>query len=448
MKKIAIACQGGGSHTAFTAGVLSGLLTSGQHGDDFRIIALSGTSGGAICAGIAWSCLLHDRKKDLSTAEQQARGKKAAHTLEAFWVHVACEPTPLLFDGASSPRQPLHPHLATILPYWRLGPFNWMDALANTQWQLQANLNPLGESQCRVLSKLTRKRMEHFLNWHLPLTAIGNRNLLSQVPKLRVGAANICEGWSEPIKMEDHPAAEFHNVLLASASIPPLFLPTKVEHNWYWDGLFAHNPPVECLANPTDVRGTDRPDANDIPDEIWVIQVNPEKRAQPPRTAAQLVDRRNELIGNLTLYSELYHIDAMNWLIKEQPSLRKCYKIIKLRIVSLDEDLSYASKYDRSRELLDRLFRKGQIEASKFLRDQPEWSVRDAKGHPVQGVHMAARAGARVAGSTTDEPNLSGCYAPCAYKALCSAFPNHFDICQEELFDIGQRYFETCPAPG
>src|SRR4051812_49746986 len=50
MSTVAIACQGGGSHTAFTGGVLQRLLADGQH----RIVALSGSSGGAVCALLAW----------------------------------------------------------------------------------------------------------------------------------------------------------------------------------------------------------------------------------------------------------------------------------------------------------------------------------------------------------------------------------------------------------
>src|SRR5512133_1126041 len=46
MRTVAIACQGGGSHTAFTGGVLQRLLVDGNH----RVVALSGTSGGAVCA--------------------------------------------------------------------------------------------------------------------------------------------------------------------------------------------------------------------------------------------------------------------------------------------------------------------------------------------------------------------------------------------------------------
>ena len=55
-KRVAIACQGGGSHTAFTAGALKRLLRD----DRYEVVALSGTSGGAICALLAWYALLEN----------------------------------------------------------------------------------------------------------------------------------------------------------------------------------------------------------------------------------------------------------------------------------------------------------------------------------------------------------------------------------------------------
>ena len=51
--KIAIACQGGGSQTAFTAGALKTLCEAGI-GDEFEIVGISGTSGGAVCATLLW----------------------------------------------------------------------------------------------------------------------------------------------------------------------------------------------------------------------------------------------------------------------------------------------------------------------------------------------------------------------------------------------------------
>src|ERR671917_690601 len=58
-RRVAIACQGGGSHTAFTAGALKKLLQEkGAEGHEYEIVALSGTSGGSICALLVW-CGFH-----------------------------------------------------------------------------------------------------------------------------------------------------------------------------------------------------------------------------------------------------------------------------------------------------------------------------------------------------------------------------------------------------
>ncbi len=67
-KRVAIACQGGGSHTAFTAGVLKRILK-----ENINIVALSGTSGGAICALAAWYGLLMNNKN------------KSIEALDNFW---------------------------------------------------------------------------------------------------------------------------------------------------------------------------------------------------------------------------------------------------------------------------------------------------------------------------------------------------------------------------
>ena len=54
--KVAIACQGGGSQTAFTAGVLKAIFEN-QIQNHFDIVSLSGTSGGAICSFYIWYAL-------------------------------------------------------------------------------------------------------------------------------------------------------------------------------------------------------------------------------------------------------------------------------------------------------------------------------------------------------------------------------------------------------
>ncbi len=56
-KKIAIACQGGGSQTAFTAGVLKSFFENNVH-EKKEIVSLSGTSGGAVCATLSWYSMI------------------------------------------------------------------------------------------------------------------------------------------------------------------------------------------------------------------------------------------------------------------------------------------------------------------------------------------------------------------------------------------------------
>ena len=63
--RVAIACQGGGSHTAFTAGVLGRLLQPDVMADH-EVVALRGTSGGAICALLAWSALVDGEPERLN----------------------------------------------------------------------------------------------------------------------------------------------------------------------------------------------------------------------------------------------------------------------------------------------------------------------------------------------------------------------------------------------
>ena len=72
---MAIACQGGGSHTAFTAGVLSRLFDGPELDrlDGYEVVGLSGTSGGAVCALMAW------------TALRDGDRRKARALLDGFW---------------------------------------------------------------------------------------------------------------------------------------------------------------------------------------------------------------------------------------------------------------------------------------------------------------------------------------------------------------------------
>ena len=70
--RIALAFQGGGSHTAFTAGVVARLVARGAF-DRHEIVAVSGTSGGAINALLTYAAL------------REGSPDRVPERLEAFW---------------------------------------------------------------------------------------------------------------------------------------------------------------------------------------------------------------------------------------------------------------------------------------------------------------------------------------------------------------------------
>src|SRR5258708_32979045 len=69
-KRIAIACQGGGSQCAFIAGALKALFAQNVH-RRFNVVGLSGTSGGAITAALAWAGMLKQAHGDATPIEDR-----------------------------------------------------------------------------------------------------------------------------------------------------------------------------------------------------------------------------------------------------------------------------------------------------------------------------------------------------------------------------------------
>lgn len=318
-KTIAIACQGGGSHTAFTGGVLQALLRN-LNPSEHRIIGLSGTSGGALCATIAWYSLLLDNP---------GRG---AELLEAFWHDMSAKKLPdSVFNSFLVWLQRSSGYLALpeISPY-----------------QL-----PSGGQE--VLADAIQRHVDFA---QLP-------NLIgASSPRLLVGAVDVLSGQFT-VFHSHHPEAEKRitpEALLASAAIPELFRAVRVGHGLYWDGLFSQNPPVRGFLAGEQSRA-------DKPDEIWIIQINPEQRRQEPKLSSEITDRRNELAGNLSLNQELFFVDQTNkWLAKGWLSAEH-FKPVTVRHIPLKRELDYPSKLDRSPAFINSLLVEGQREGLAFL---------------------------------------------------------------------------------
>ena len=362
--RVAIACQGGGSHTAFTAGALKRLLQD----ERYEFVALSGTSGGAVCALLAWYALIEHGKGENGASKAAS---KAGRLLEKFWLE----------DNAAreAPER--------LLNDWLVG---WL------RWQQVTGF--LVESSPNAFSDYWQNKLRSILEDNVPFEDI-DQMVGPASPKLFVGAVNVLNGEfktfgshrrenSSWVFNDDPEDGIGVDAVLASAAIPPIFRSVPVGDGVYWDGLFSQNPPVRELL---DTR----------PDEVWVIQINPNSLAPRPKdpvpgdeptSVVDIIDRRNELSGNLSLNQELRYVEKMNELVedlgKEGPEgkrLRvrrgKVYKPVVVRQIEMSRPLGAASKLDRSLSFIRKMMRYGERRADEFfgaLAFEEAWASGDA----------------------------------------------------------------------
>ncbi|MEN6623160.1 MAG: patatin-like phospholipase family protein [Smithella sp.] len=352
--KVAIACQGGGSQTAFTAGVLKALFEN-KIQDHFNIVSLSGTSGGALCAFFIWYAL---KKGDECMWKRMIdfwKDNTAQSFQERFFNYFVISMLEMTSRG-SIPQfnlSPSSPLLKACLSFATLG----------------------------MRSRFTD--LKEMLECHIDPLELASWNAQSEPPILILGACNILTGklrkfnsYQEPIRIEH---------LLASACIPNVFPAVIIDDMAYWDGIFSDNPPIKSFLMP-DLVGP-----GNIPQEIWVIKINPTRRDKIPATPSDIVDRRNELEGNVSLFQNLRAIENIKLLysrnafrdeylteldmkepvkfpksFSEDPDLPYHIPMIEMS-EELAQSINYVSKLDRSPEHVRRLIQDGEKQGQKFI---------------------------------------------------------------------------------
>ena len=345
-KRIAIACQGGGSQCAFVAGALGTLLADGvQHRS--RIVGLSGTSGGAITAALAWVGLLE---------EARGGGMPIQDRIIGCWKDLSAQtPQEIFFDRFCL--MALRMTEMGLLPSFASSP-----ASAAFQFWSRAVSRLMGRPEFTDLGAVLAK---HVPFAELP-TLVGPES-----PALLVGAADVLEGT---FKVFSSKRGEITlESVLASAAIPTLFPAVWVSGHAYWDGIFSSNPPIlDFLRKPQMGEGT-------FPNEIWIIQVNRVRADTVPELPSDIFDRRNHLSGNLSLQHELQVVDIFNVLSARgglTDELRAHFGVgasetIAVRFIRMSDELmrslDYPSKLTRQPDHIDRLIADGVAQAKAFL---------------------------------------------------------------------------------
>ena len=314
-----LALQGGGSHGAFTWGVLDRLLQD----ETLPISAVSGTSAGALNAAV------------LASGWAQGGRLGARQALAAFWQAVsgqsACfgsTPTPLTL-GADLSRYNLNTNPAFV---W----FNSVFRLFTPQ-----QLNPLGLDPLR---DIVRRHVDPQALARSPLAVF-------------VTATSVRTG--QPRVFDNRDNADLGlDALLASACLPTLFKPVVIDGEPFWDGGYSGNPSLWPL-----VYGTEALD-------LLLVRINPLQRPQPPRTAEEITERVGEITFNAGLVSELRAIAFVQKLVEEGRVDPGVYKNLRLHMVADDAALAPlqpSSKLNTAPDFLRQLHALGVAAAERWL---------------------------------------------------------------------------------
>ena len=244
-----LALQGGGSHGAFTWGVLDRLIEEPW----LRIEAISGTSAGAMNAALVadgWT-------------QGGAAGARAA--LDAYWRRVS----------QAAAFSPLQPSLFDrLMGRWTIDTspaYVVMDLMGRLLSPY--DLNPLALNPLRAI-----------------LAENINFERLANAPiRLFITATNVRTGRGRIFRNAEITA----DVLLASACLPTMFQAIEIDGEPYWDGGYSGNPTLTPLVRESDAHDT------------ILVQINPRERPELPRTANEILNRLNEISFNSPLMKEL-----------------------------------------------------------------------------------------------------------------------------------------------
>ena len=314
-KMIKLALQGGGSHGAFTWGVLDRLLED----ERLRIGGVSGTSAGAMNA--------------VALADGMARGgpAEARECLERFWaaVSAAAQYSPIrrspidLFMGNwsldASPAYIMMDILSRVCSPYELNPWD---------------LNPLRDVVARCID----------------FDRVNDRSGV----KLFLTATNVRTGRPKVFRQ---PGITL-DCVMASACLPFLFKAVEIDGESYWDGGYMGNPALFPLVDECEVG------------DLVLIQINPFYRPDVPRTARDIQNRLNEITFNAALLKELRSLAFLWEVIHHEKLERERYRDTRVHAIH-DEGtmlgLGVSSKLNAEWAFLTYLRDQGRKAADSWL---------------------------------------------------------------------------------
>lgn len=316
MKTINLALQGGGAHGAYSWGVIERFLEE----EDITIEAISGTSAGAMNAAVL-------------VAGYEENGRDGAkEMLEIFWKKVS--DATAFSPMAKSPWE-------RMLTGWNMDgspTYHFLDMMSRVFSPYEynpLNVNPLRMILDDVLGKHDFKQKTDM--------------------KCFVTATHVASGQARVFGCEEITT----DVLLASSCLPMMFQAVQIDGEDYWDGGYMGNPAIWPLIYHSDCN------------DVVLVQINPIHSEQTPKTAADIINRLNEITFNSSLIAEMRAIDFVSRLIHDgKLEEGGHYRDMHMHLIySADEmhHLNASSKLNADWNFFQHLREMGRKEAEEWI---------------------------------------------------------------------------------
>jgi NTE family protein len=326
--RVDLALQGGGSHGAFTWGVLDRLLQD----ETIEFGGISGTSAGAMNAVAVAAGLMEGGREG------------ARQSLRRFWTRV----------GQIAPFAPPPNPWSVPAPLLPLVP--WASAWGDLWGAVLRSASPY------VLNPLNLNPLRKILEDTVDFARVRGCHKTA----LFIAATRVRTGQLHLFRQGELTA----DMVLASACLPLLFQAVKIGEEAYWDGGYAGNPSLLPLV------------ADSASDDLLLVQINPSERPEVPTAAGDILERASEITFNASLLKELRQITLLQELA-ELAELRTgqaaagsvaalAARLRRLRLHRVDggavlAPLGADTKTNTSPAFLNQLFDLGQHSADTWL---------------------------------------------------------------------------------
>jgi len=315
-KSVNLALQGGGSHGAFTWGVLDKLFED----DRIWIQSISGTSAGAMNAVVASQGMYNDGAEG---------ARKALHD---FWKAISDA-------GRGSPirRSPLD----IAAGNWSLDSsptYIWYDLVNRMTSPYQ--FNPFNHHPMREI-------IERFVDFEKIAAADDSFTLFISATNVETGRVRVFHRHEITIE-----------VLLASACLPFMFQAVEIDGQHFWDGGYMGNPVLLPFSKHSPI------------EDVMIVQINPIFREGVPKTASEILNRVNEISFNSSLLRELRAIRDKNALIDTGELSKKKHRSTRVHMIEARKQmrpLGASSKLNTEWAFLEHLFHIGRDAAGTWL---------------------------------------------------------------------------------